>query len=85
MSGIFYGIFEIAFLLSSCYLLNKCICSPPINQMSEYYYIVPKEEYERLNDKQPLLAGATAAPPEYKAIADEAEQAEQAEQAVYNI
>jgi hypothetical protein len=74
MSSIIYGIIEISFLLSSCYLLNKYICSSPIksqNEMNEYYYIIPVEEYEKFKNKQPQLADVAVAPPEYKAVADE--------------
>ena len=72
MSTIFYGVFEILFLLSSCYLLNKSTCTSPLVKLPTIdvndYYIITKDEYERYN-KQSLLLGV--APPEYKAIADE--------------
>ena len=80
--GIFYGIFEIAFLLSSCYLLSRCVCSPPLAnaQMVDVneYYIITKDEYERLNDTQPMLSGTP--PPVYKVIEDQTEPLKPAEQ-----
>ena len=81
--GIFYGIFEIAFLLTSCYLLNRCVCTSALAnaQMVDVneYYIITKDEYERLNDKQPMLSGAP--PPVYKAIEDQTEPLKPAEPA----
>jgi hypothetical protein len=81
--GIFYGIFEIAFLLSSCYLLNRCVCSSPLVNVPivdvNEYYVITKDEYERLNDKQPMLSETP--PPVYKALADQSDQTEPAESA----
>jgi hypothetical protein len=83
MSYIVSSIIELALMLGSCYIMTKCICTPenkrqllsqsaarlPMVDMNQYY-IIDKEEYNRLIDKQPLLLGS-AAPPEYRSIADD--------------
>jgi len=78
MYDIVSSIIELALMLGSCYIMTKCICTPEnkrqlLSQSSmvdmNQYYIIDKEEYCRLTDKQPLLLGS-AAPPEYRSIAD---------------
>ena len=80
MSYIVSSIIELALMLGSCYIMTKCICTPEnkrqlLSQSSSMvdmnqYYIIDKEEYNRLIDKQPLLLGS-AAPPEYRSIMDD--------------
>lgn len=80
MSYIVSSIIELALMLGSCYIMTRCICTPEnkrqlLSQSSSamvdmnQYYIIDKEEYNRLIDKQPLLG--SAAPPEYRSIADD--------------
>ena len=65
MMDVFSGTMGCIFLITSSYLLSKCICTrrlPP----NSYILIAPDDSYEiryanSLTDKQPLLT----APPEY--------------------
>ena len=61
MDGIFFGIFEIAFLLSSFYMIAKCTCTPPRPpnyQMFEYYVMPPEytpTEKSPIVQSQPIM------------------------------
>ena len=79
MYDIVSSIIELALMLGSCYIMTKCICTSPQKTKTSHsssmvdmnqYYIIDKEEYNRLTDKQPLLLGS-AAPPEYRSIMDD--------------
>jgi hypothetical protein len=72
MSEIVYGVLTSGFLLSSCYLLTRCICYPsiiPKPYNKDEYYVITKKQYERLNNKQPTRD--LVKPPEYTPKAPE--------------